>query len=370
MTIRSRARILVDKPLRSVLIVSSDTPETNTTNNLSIAPVTGFAPTPKIGVSIGPQATVHVGQRVRYRVTVTGRGKAGAESVRLCTKVPATLIAVHAPGTVAYRGARCRTAAQLGAGHTLGFTVSALASARGHLSPSAAATATDITRPVRAATRIHVLSPLVACASVRASLRDAPPARRSPARPAETPHGEDGVYTPYAESPLGPMSRVEMSTSSISSGSSTSGSSFTSSSSSAPIQVTGLASGLDTAKIVSQMMEIQKRPVTQLQNQQQILQARKTQLTSIQAALKKVNADALALLDPRIYRGTQKATSSDATRVAASTTTGAGVGGYQVSVGQLANAAQRTFAFTTPAAEGTITIDGHDTPRQGRRLGL
>jgi flagellar hook-associated protein 2 len=98
-----------------------------------------------------------------------------------------------------------------------------------------------------------------------------------------------------------------------------------------------------------------------LQNQQQILQARKTQLTSLQGALKKVNADALALLDPRIYRGTQKATSSDATRVAASTTTGAGVGGYQVSVGQLANAAQRSFAFTAPAAAGTITVDGHDT---------
>jgi flagellar hook-associated protein 2 len=109
------------------------------------------------------------------------------------------------------------------------------------------------------------------------------------------------------------------------------------------------------------MMDIQKRPVTMLQNQQQALQARKAQLTSIQAALKKVNADALALLDPRIYRGTQKATSSDATRVAASTTTGGGVGGYQVSVGQLANAAQRTFAFTAPTADGTISIDGHDT---------
>jgi flagellar hook-associated protein 2 len=109
------------------------------------------------------------------------------------------------------------------------------------------------------------------------------------------------------------------------------------------------------------MMDIQKRPVTMMQNQQLALQARKAQLTSIQAALKKVNADALAVLDPRLYRGTQKATSSDATRVAASTTTGAGVGGYQVSVGQLANAAQRTFSFTAPAAEETITIDGHDT---------
>jgi flagellar hook-associated protein 2 len=134
-----------------------------------------------------------------------------------------------------------------------------------------------------------------------------------------------------------------------------------SSSSAGAIQVTGLASGLDTAKIVSQMMDIQKRPVTMLQNQQKLLQARNTQLTSIQGVLKKVNADALALLDPRVYRGTQKATSSDTTRVAATTTTGAGVGGYQISVGQLANSAQRTFSFTAPASGGTITIDGHDT---------
>ncbi len=152
-----------------------------------------------------------------------------------------------------------------------------------------------------------------------------------------------------------------MSTSSISSSSGSTSAGLTSSSSSGAIQVTGLASGLDTAKIVSQMMDIQKRPVTMLQNQQKILQARNTQLTSIQAALKKVNSDALALLDPRVYRGTQKATSSDTTRVAATTTTGAGVGGYQISVGQLANAAQRTFSFAPPTSDGVITIDGHHT---------
>ncbi|HEX3690754.1 MAG TPA: flagellar filament capping protein FliD, partial [Solirubrobacteraceae bacterium] len=32
-----------------------------------------------------------------------------------------------------------------------------------------------------------------------------------------------------------------------------------------------------------------------------------------------------------------------------------------MSVGQLANAAQRTFSFTAPASDGVITIDGHDT---------
>jgi flagellar hook-associated protein 2 len=155
------------------------------------------------------------------------------------------------------------------------------------------------------------------------------------------------------------MTKVEMSTSSVSGSSSNASVTTTAATNGAALQVTGLASGLDTAKIVSQMMEIQKRPVSALQNQQQKLTARNTQLTTIQHALKKVNDDALALLDPRIYRGTQKATSSDATRVAASTTTGAGVGGYQVAVTQLANAAQRTFSFTTAAA--TMTIDGHET---------
>ena len=46
---------------------------------------------------------------------------------------------------------------------------------------------------------------------------------------------------------------------------------------------------------------------------------------------------------------------------------GAGVGGYEVEVTQLANSAQRTFTFTSPAAEDTITIDGREyTLKAGR----
>jgi flagellar hook-associated protein 2 len=160
------------------------------------------------------------------------------------------------------------------------------------------------------------------------------------------------------------MTSVDMSTSATSATSSSSSRSpsvTTAATNGAPLQITGLASGLDTAKIVSQLMDLQKRPMTALQSQQQKLTARNTQLTTVQQALKKVNDDALALLDPRVYRGTQKATSSDATRVGASTTAGAGVGGYLVSVTQLANASQRTFSFTSPAANTTLTIDGHDT---------
>jgi hypothetical protein len=119
---------------------------------------------------------VHVGERVRYRVTVTGAGQAGADSVRLCTRPPATLIAVRAPGTVHYRGQPCITARHLGAERSLGITVSGLASARGLLFPSGRATAVGVARPVRAVTRVRVIGPLVACAAlVDSARRHGPP---------------------------------------------------------------------------------------------------------------------------------------------------------------------------------------------------
>ncbi|HEY6525778.1 MAG TPA: collagen-binding domain-containing protein [Solirubrobacteraceae bacterium] len=179
-TIRTRTRVLVAASLRSIVVVSSDTAETNTTNNMSIARVTSFAPTANIRAGISAPPLVHVGQRLRYRVTVTS-GTTGAHAVRLCTKTPATLIAVHAPGTFAYHGRRCATAAHLGAGRSLSFTVSGLASARGHVFPSTTATAVDAARPAGASTHVVVLGPVVACT---ATARRAMTARRPRARAA------------------------------------------------------------------------------------------------------------------------------------------------------------------------------------------
>ena len=177
-TIRSRTQVLVAAPLRSIVVVSSDTSETNTTNNIAIALVTSFAPTAKIRAGISAPPVVHVGQRLRYRVTVTS-GTTSAHAVRLCTKTPATLIAVRAPGTFAYRGLRCATADHLGAGRSLAFTVSGLASARGHVFPSTSATAVDAARPAHASTRVVVLGPVLACSAIarRATTPGAPRAR-------------------------------------------------------------------------------------------------------------------------------------------------------------------------------------------------
>ncbi len=135
----------------------------------------------------------------------------------------------------------------------------------------------------------------------------------------------------------------------------------TSSSGGSGMQITGLASGLDTNSIIQALMALDRKPVTDLTNQQTGLKALNQQLTSIQTSLQQVALNAQALASPGLFASSQTVASSDPTRVSATTATGAGVGGYQVAVTQLANSGQHTFTFTSPAANDTFTIGGHST---------
>ncbi len=151
-----------------------------------------------------------------------------------------------------------------------------------------------------------------------------------------------------------------MSTSSVpSSTSSTSTGLNLSSLGSGGLQITGLASGLDTNQIITEEMSIYQQPVTNLQNQQSGLTAMNKALTSIQSELQTLSADALAVGDPTLFKTQQSVNSSDPTRVTATSATGAGVGGYQVAVTQLANSAQATYGFTSPTSgSDNVTING------------
>jgi flagellar hook-associated protein 2 len=128
----------------------------------------------------------------------------------------------------------------------------------------------------------------------------------------------------------------------------------------APINITGLASGLDSNSIISALMALERAPVTSLSNEQTKLTAQKQQLTTLQSTLQQLSFAAAELSSPTLFKNTQTVSSSDPTRVTGTSSTGAGVGGYQVEVTQLANSAQRSFAFTSPASAGTITIDGQE----------
>src|SRR5947199_4043008 len=71
------------------------------------------------------------------------------------------------------------------------------------------------------------------------------------------------------------------------------------------LQITGLASGLDTNSIVKALMAAQQQQVTNLQNQQSGLTALNTQLGNIQTALQKVSADAKGLGSPTLFAKVQ-----------------------------------------------------------------
>ncbi len=130
------------------------------------------------------------------------------------------------------------------------------------------------------------------------------------------------------------------------------------STSGAPITISGLASGLETSKIIAALMDAQREPVTHLSNEQGKLQAQEAALQSAQSNLQKLSFEVSEFSLPSLFESGQTATSNEPDRVGATVSAGAGVGGYEVEVTQLANSAQRTFTFASPSSEDTITIDG------------
>jgi len=133
-----------------------------------------------------------------------------------------------------------------------------------------------------------------------------------------------------------------------------------SSSSGAPISFSGLGSGLNTSEIISALLGVERTPITRLGNEQTAIEGREQQLGSLESSLMQLTFDAQELGSPALFNTSQSVTSSDPTRVAATSTAGAAVGGYEVEVIQLANSGQRTFTFKSPGAADKLTIDGRE----------
>jgi flagellar hook-associated protein 2 len=128
----------------------------------------------------------------------------------------------------------------------------------------------------------------------------------------------------------------------------------------APISFNGLASGLNTNEIISALLSVERAPITQLSNERTALEGQQSQLRSLQSELNQLTFSGHELGSPLLFKSAQTAQSGEPGRVAATVTTGAAVGGYEVNVTQLANSGQRTFTFKSPAAAQKFTIDGHE----------
>jgi flagellar hook-associated protein 2 len=122
------------------------------------------------------------------------------------------------------------------------------------------------------------------------------------------------------------------------------------------IRLTGLVSGLDTDSIVTQLMALDRQPRSRLEYQQTAVQARQTNLRDVVSKLSTLKLAAADLRSAGVWTDTQSVETSDATKVSAKVTAGAGPGGYDLAVTQLASAARRTYTYDAPAADSVLTI--------------
>ncbi len=121
--------------------------------------------------------------------------------------------------------------------------------------------------------------------------------------------------------------------------------------------LSGLASGVDTGGLLDRLMALERQPRARMERGERQASARQTLLRDISAKLTTLKTAAAGLRSATVWADTQTVESSD-TRVAARRLAGAGTGGYQVQVNQLARAEQRTFDYVADPGATTLTVEG------------
>jgi flagellar hook-associated protein 2 len=122
----------------------------------------------------------------------------------------------------------------------------------------------------------------------------------------------------------------------------------------------GIGSGIDANAIVSQLVALERRPIELLKTEASKIDARLSSFGRIQSSLDSLRSAARALTDTSTWRAAS-ATSSDATAVGVTVSSGTSPGSYAVQVNALSaaqmNAASAVASPTTTIGEGTLTID-------------
>jgi len=145
------------------------------------------------------------------------------------------------------------------------------------------------------------------------------------------------------------------------------------------LSISGLASGFDWKSLVSQLMDVERAPETQLRTEQSTLQERNNALGSISTELGVLQNRVNVLKDPTLF-DSRLATSSSTTAATASAANGTAIGNYSFAVDHLATAANQVgtsdvgaklsntndvsgvalkdAGFATAVTPGTFTVNG------------
>lgn len=122
--------------------------------------------------------------------------------------------------------------------------------------------------------------------------------------------------------------------------------------------LSGLASGVDTASTVENLMALERRGKTRLGLRQTANTSQQAALKDLKAKLDALRTAAADLRSVTTWAESQTVESSDPARVAVARTGGAPIGGYSLRVLKLAAAAQKTYAWTPSASATQLDIDG------------
>jgi flagellar hook-associated protein 2 len=123
----------------------------------------------------------------------------------------------------------------------------------------------------------------------------------------------------------------------------------------AGLSLSGLASGVDTAGIVEQLMALERQSLTKIGYRKAAVTGQQDALKEVASKLAALKDAALALSADSTWAQKQTAESSDPARVAVTMLAGAGIGGQLIHVDRLASSAQRRFDVTGLDAEGKTT---------------
>lgn len=125
----------------------------------------------------------------------------------------------------------------------------------------------------------------------------------------------------------------------------------------ATISSAGLGSGLDVSSIVSQLMTLERQPLTRLEKQQSSYQSKLSAFGQLQSALSKLQDAAGALTKSTTFSATA-ASAGDSKAFTVTSTTSAQTGSYGIEVNQLARAQRIATSSTTAptVGAGSLTI--------------
>lgn len=145
----------------------------------------------------------------------------------------------------------------------------------------------------------------------------------------------------------------------------TSGSTLTNST--GTVQITGLASGINSTALIQAEMAVLELPMNNIESAITGLKTESSTLSSIQTQLQVTGLDAQVLAEPSTFFNVQTLSSSDSNLITAKTTNGVGapVGSNTITVANLAAAAQTSFTYTPPTSgSDTLSISDGVNPAE------